>query len=202
MKNWRTVLWVAGVLLLAASLLVYLYRVVSCYPSSATWHQFTTFQQEAFQKTCQLTAPNFVQFIWFLALFSPGVVLFTIYWLVRRPDPDHRRSSFLGVFLVLMMVASLINMAYGLLNYPSPLHPPQPAPWAIVLVGILGFLAYLGALAAWRWKRWGVWLFYAAAVLTAALVLLSGGSFLVAGLLILGVIILPLLLRPYRKRLT
>ena len=202
MKQWRTVLWVAGSLLLVASLLVYLYQVVSCYPSAATWHQFTNFQQEAFVKTCKLNDPTFIQFTGFLALFTPGAVLFTLYWLVRRPDPDHRRSPFLGVFLVLMMAASLFNAAYGLLEYPSPVRSPQPSPWAVLMIGILGFLSYLGALAAWRWKRWGVVLFYAAGILTAALVLLSGGSILVAGLLVLGVILLPLLLRPFRNRLS
>src|SRR5208337_2716858 len=50
---------------------------------------------------CQLNYPTFIQFAWFLGLFIPGAILFTTYWLVRRPDPDHRRSSFLGVFVVL-----------------------------------------------------------------------------------------------------
>jgi len=201
MKNWRTILWVAGMLLIVASLFVYLYQVASCYPSAVTWHQFTTFQQAAFRKTCKLNYPTFIQFIWFLGLFFPGVVLFTTYWLVRRPVPDHRRSSFLGVFLVIMMAASLFNAAYGLLAYPSPTSSSPPSPWLVVLIGVLGFLAYLGALAAWRWKRWGVVLFYAAGILTAGLVLLSGGSVWVAGLLIVGMIILPQLLRPVRKRL-
>lgn len=201
MKNWRTVLWVAGLLLLVASLLVYLAQVASCYPSAAIWHQFTVFQQAAFQKTCKLNYPPLVQFAWFLGLFLPGAILFTSYWLVRRPVPDHRRSSSLSIFLVVLMLASLVGALSGLLAYPLPTSPSPPSPWVVELIGVFGFLAYCGALAAWRWKRWGVVLFYAAAILTAGLILLAGVSRLVAGLLILGVIILPLLLRPYRNRL-
>lgn len=201
MKNWRTFLWVAGILLLVASFLVYLAQISSCYPPAAVWHQFTTYQQAAFRKTCQWNYPIFVQFAWFLGLFIPGAILFTTYWLVRRPDPDHRRSSFLGVFVVLLMYASLVSALSGLLSYPLPSSASSPSPWVVELIGVLGFLAYVGALAAWRWKRWGVLLFYAAAILTAGLILLAGVSRPVAGLLILGVIILPLLLRPYRERL-
>ncbi|MGD0610985.1 MAG: hypothetical protein ABSB41_05675 [Anaerolineales bacterium] len=202
MKNWRTVLWVAGTLLLVASFMVYLAQVASCYPSSAVWHQFTAYQQAAFRKTCELNYPVFIQFVWFLGLFIPGAILFTTYWLVRRPVPDHRRSSVLGVFLVLMMAASLVSALSGLLAYPLPTSSSPPSPWAVEMIGVLGFLAYVGALAAWRWKRWGVLLFYAAAILTAGLILLGGIFRPVAGLLILGVIILPLLLRPYRNRLS
>lgn len=201
MKNWRTILWVAGMVLLVASLLVYFAQVASCYPSEAVWHQFTAFQQAAFQKTCKLNYPTFVQFAWFLGLFLAGAILFTSYWLVRRPLPDHRRSTSLSVFLMLLMLASLVAALSGLLAYPLPTSHSPPSPWAVELVGVFGFLAYLGALAAWRWKRWGVLLFYAAAILTAGLTLLTGVSRLGAGLLILGVIILPLLLRPFRNRL-
>lgn len=202
MKNWRNFLWVAGTVLLVASFLVYLAQIASCYPSVAVWHKFNAYEQAAFRKTCELNYPAFVQFAWFLGLFIPGAALFTIYWLVRRPAPDYRRSSFLGVFLVLLMVASLISALSGFMAYPPPTSPSPPSAGVVELIGFLGILAYVGALAVWRWKRWGVLLFYAAAILTAGLILLSGVSRLVAGLLILGVIILPLLLRPHRKRLS
>ncbi|HEX7540560.1 MAG TPA: hypothetical protein VF352_00400 [Anaerolineales bacterium] len=60
-------------------------------------------------------------------------------------------------------------------------------------IAALGFLGYLTALAIWHWKRWGLLLFQGASIALAAFILLA--------VIVGGVIVLSLLLRPLRSKM-
>jgi hypothetical protein len=59
----------------------------------------------------------------------------------------------------------------------------------------------MAALVLWHWKRWGLILFQGASVALAAFILLGGGSLILAGVIVAGVIGLSLLMRPLRNKL-
>ena len=201
MKNWKMFLWLLGGLFMLAALVLYIGQVTSCYPSAAIWKKFTTDQMTAFVEACRLTASPASRFADFLSLSVPGVVLFTAYWLALPPRVKAQRSVVLAVCLILMMLVCLFVTLTGMLAYPVPGNPTPSSAWVGEAIAGLGFLGYLGLLALWRWKRWGGVLFQGAALALAAFLLLAGGSRLLSGILVLGVMIVTLLVRPVRHKL-
>lgn len=139
------------------------------------------------------------RFDWFLALFVPGILLVTFHFLSRGTRVKVRRAVPLQAFLLLVLLDSLFISVYGLYSYTHPTS--KPAGWAVLVVAGLGFLAYISTLAIWRWKRWGLVLFQGASIALATFVLLGGGSPVLAGFIVLGVIVLSLLLRSVRKQM-
>jgi hypothetical protein len=201
MKNWKPILLVAGILLLIAAFAVYAARIASCYPPANIMGQFSPEYVKGFRESCKLDSPLTAQFSGFLELFIPGIILFSTYWLLTRPRVKNRRAGQLSAFLLLLMFDSLMVMLYGLLGYPAPGIANPPAAWAVEAIAVLGFLCYLAALALWHWKRWGVLLFQGASIALAAFILLGGGSLVLAAVIVSGVIILSLLLRPVRSKM-
>jgi hypothetical protein len=201
MKNWKIILLIVGILLLIASFAVYASRVSICNPPSDIWAQFTQEQISSMTETCHLKSPIQVQFASFLWLFIPGIILFSAYWLSSRPKVKNRRAVQLEAFLIVIMADSLLVMVYGLLGYPSPINTNRPAAWAVEAIAALGFLSYISTLALWHWKRWGLVLFQFASIALAVFILLGGGSLILSGVIIAGVVGLALLLRPVRSRL-
>ncbi len=201
MKNWKLLLLLGGILLLVAAIAVYVARIVSCYPSASIYSQFSPEQAKGFREACQLDSPVLSQFSNFLLLFIPGIILFSIYWLITRPRVKNRRAGQLNGFLLLLMFDSILVMFFGLLNYPAPGVVNGPAAWAAEAIAALGFLCYLAALALWNWKRWGLLLFQGASILLAVFTLIGGKSLILAVVIIAGVIGLPLVLRPMRNKL-
>lgn len=201
MKNWKIVLLLGGIFLLVAAVAVYAARIVSCYPSENIYSQFSAEQAQGFREACQLDSSIIIQFSNFLLLFIPGIILFSIYWLITRPRVKNRRAGQLNVFLLLLMFDSLLVMFFGLLNYPIPGVANGPAAWAAEAIAALGFLCYLAALALWHWKRWGLLLFQGASIVLAVFTLIGGKSLILAVVIIAGVIGLPLVLRPLRNKL-
>jgi len=171
LKSWKSIILIAGVLLLLASAVVYI------------------FFSKAFQ------------FSGFLALFVPGIILFTAYFLSSAPRVKARRKGPLQAFLLLMILDSLLVAVYGLYTYANPAGVQAPASWAVLVVAVLGFLTYISTLALWHWKRWGLALFQGAAIALAVFILLGGGSLVLAGVIVAGVVILSLLLRSMRKQM-
>jgi hypothetical protein len=135
----------------------------------------------------------------FLALFVSGIVLVTFHFLTLRSRVKVRRMMPLQVFLFLVLLDSLFITVYGLYSYTHPTS--KPAGWAVLVVAGLGFLAYVSTLAIWHWKRWGLALFQGTSVALAAFILFGGGSPILAGFIVLGVIALSLLLRFVRKQM-
>lgn len=201
MKNWKIFLLVFGILLLVAGFGVYVYRIAGCYPDPNTYAKFTPVEVKSWRESCQLNFPLTSQFGTFLLLFIPGIILFTIYWLVTRPRVKNRRIGQLSGFLLFLMFDSLLVMFFGLLNYPAPGSINGPAGWAVETIAGLGFLCYLASLALWHWKRWGLLLFQGASIALAAFVLLGGKSLVLAAVIVAGVIGLSLVLRPLRDKL-
>ena len=201
MKNWKIILLIAGILLLIASFAVYASRVSICNPPADIWAQFTPEQISSMTETCHLKSPIQVQFASFLWLFIPGIILFSAYWLSSRPKVKNRRVVQLEAFLIIIMADSLLVMVYGLLGYPSPVNTRPTAAWAVEAIAALGFLSYISTLALWHWKRWGLVLFQFASIALAVFILLGGGSLILSGVIIAGVIGLALLLRPVRNKL-
>jgi hypothetical protein len=201
MKNWKNLLWIFGSLLLVASLLLYIRQVTSCHPPPVIWNKFSADEKTAFVQSCRLLASPASRFADFLALFVPGAALFTAHWLVLPPTVKVGRSSLLSIFLVVMILVSLFVTVSGLLDYPVPVNASAPAAWVVEVIAALGFLSYIGLLALWRWKRWGRILFQGAAIVLAVFLLLAGGSRLLSAILVLGVLILALLLRPVRHKM-
>ena len=201
MKSWKTVLLVAGILLLVIAFAMYARRIAFCYPTTNAWAQFSPVKIQALRESCKLEAPLTSQFSDFLMFFIPGIILFTAYWLISRPRVKNRRAGQLSAFLLLLMFDSLLVMLYGLLGYPAPGVSNAPAAWAVEVIAALGFLCYLAALALWHWKRWGLMLFQGASIALAAFILLGGGSLILAAVIAGGVIILSLLLRPVRNQM-
>jgi hypothetical protein len=201
MKNWKNLLWIFGSLLVVASLLLYIRQVTSCYPPPGVWKKFSPDELSAFIQTCRLRASPTSRFADFLVLFTAGASLFTAHWLALPPIVKARRGGLLSAFLVLMLLVSLFLTASGLLGYPVPGDAAAPAAWVVEAIAALGFLSYIGLLALWRWKRWGGMLFQGAAIALAAFSLLAGGSRLLSAILVLGVVILALLLRPVRYKM-
>jgi quinol-cytochrome oxidoreductase complex cytochrome b subunit len=201
MKNWKLIFLVVGILLLVAALAIYAARIASCYPPANVWGQFSPEYIKGFQESCKLDSSLISQFSGFLALFVPGIILFSAYWLSTRPRVKNRRAGQLSAFLLLLMFDSLLVMLYGLLGYPAPGNANAPAAWAVEAIAALGFLCYLAALALWHWKRWGLLLFQGASIALAAFILLGGGSLVLAAVIAGGVIVLSLLLRPVRNQM-
>jgi len=201
MKNWKIIVLIAGILLIVASLAVYAARIASCYPPENIWAQYTPEYISGMMQTCKFDSSILVQFIYFLLLFVPGIILFTSYWLISRPAVKSRRGGMLGAFIILIMFDSLLVMAYGLLGYPEPGYANAPAAWVVEAIAVLGFLCYISTLALWHWKRWGVMLFQGASVALAVFILLGGHSLILAAIIIAGVLGLSLLLRPVRHKL-
>jgi hypothetical protein len=201
MKNWKMLLWLLGGLLMLAALVLYLGQVTSCYPPAAIWKKFTIDQMTAFVEACRLKASPASRFADFLSLSVPGVILFTTYWLILPPRVKIQRNAVLAIALILMMLVCLFVTLTGMLAYPVPGNPTPSAAWVGEAIAALGFLGYLGLLALWRWKRWGGILFQVAAIALAAFLLLAGGSRLLSGILVLGVVIVALLVRPFRHKL-
>jgi hypothetical protein len=201
MKNWKLILLVAGILLLIAAFAVYVARIASCYPAASIYAQFSPDQVKGFREACQMDSPLTTQFSDFLVFFIPGIILFSTYWLLIRPRVKNRRAGQLSAFLVLLMIDSLLVMVYGMFGYPAPGNATSPAAWAVEAIAILGFLCYLGALVLWHWKRWGLFLFQGASIALAAFILLAGRSIILATVIVGGVIVLSLLLRPLRNKL-
>jgi hypothetical protein len=135
----------------------------------------------------------------FLALFLPGILLVTFHFLSARTKVKARRQAPLQAFLLLMMVDSVFIAVYGLYAYAHP--STASAGWAVLVVAGLGLLDYVSTLALWHWKRWGLALFQGVSIALAIFILLGGGSLILAGFIILGVIILSLLLRSVRKQM-
>jgi hypothetical protein len=140
------------------------------------------------------------QFGVFLALFIPGILLVTVHFLSTSSRGKVRRTAPLQAFLLLMMLDSLFIAVYALYGYTHP--GTASAGWAALVVAVLGFLDYISTLALWNWKKWGLALFQGASIALAVLILLGGGSLILAGFIILGVIVLSLLLRSVRKQMT
>jgi hypothetical protein len=201
MKNWKTILLVAGILLLVAAFTVYAARISSCYPSAKVWSEFTMEYQSGWMQSCSFESSALVQFALFLILFVPGILLFTVYWLIARPAVKNRRRGMLGAFIILIMFDSLLIMLYGLLGYPTPGNTSSPAGWVVETIAVLGFLCYLSTLAIWHWKRWGVSLFEGASVALAVFILLGGKSLLLAGVIIVGGVGFSILLRRVRNKM-
>jgi hypothetical protein len=202
MKNWKTIMLVAGILLLIAAISVYAARIASCYPSAEIYGQYTPDYVKGFREACKLDSALTVQFGDFLILFIPGIILFSTYWLLMRPRVKNRRAGQqLNVFLLLLMFDSLLVMLYGMLGVPAPGKVNTPAAWAVETIAALGFLCYLAALALWHWKRWGLLLFQGASIALAVFILLGGGSLILAAVIVGGVVVLTLLLRPLRSKL-
>jgi len=201
MKNWKRLLWIFGSLLLAASLLLYIRLVTSCYPPPSAWKIFSPDEMTAFAQTCRLKASPASRFADFLVVFACGAILFTAYWFDKPARVRARRSGFLSAWLILLMGVSLFVTASNLIDYPVPGNAGAPAPWVVEVIAGLGFLGYIGLLALWRWKRWGAILFPAAALALAVFLILAQGSRLLSGFLVLASLLLVLLLRPVRHKL-
>jgi ABC-type dipeptide/oligopeptide/nickel transport system permease component len=201
MKNWKSILLVAGILLLIAAFAAYAARIASCYPAANILAQYSPEYLKGFRQSCKLDSPLTTQFSDFLLLFIPGIILFSSYWLSSRPRVKKRRPGQLSVFLLVVMFDSLLVMLYGLLGYPAPGIADAPPAWAVETIAVLGFLSYLAALALWYWKRWGLLLFQGASISLAVFILLAGRSLVLAAVIVAGVIGLSLLLRPVRNKL-
>ncbi len=201
MKNWKFALLIIGILFLVTAFAVYAGRIASCYPPASTYGQFNSDQVKGFREACLLDSSLLTQFRGFLWLFIPGIIIFSAYWLLTGPRIKNRRAGQLNLFLLLLMFDSLLVSVYGMLGYPAPGAVNAPAPWAVEVIAVLGFLCYLAALVLWHWKRWGLILFQGASVALAAFILLGGGSLILAGVIVAGVIGLSLLLRPLRNKL-
>lgn len=201
MKHWKLILLGAGFLLLFASLAAYTARIASCYPPANILAQYSPEYLKGFRESCKLDSPLVAQFGDFLVFFIPGIILFSTYWLLIRPGVRNRRSGLLSAFLMLLMVDNLVVTIYGLLGYPAPGNATAPAAWAMESIAALGFLCYLATLALWHWKRWGLILFQGASVTLAVFILLGGGSPFLTAVIVGGLIVLSLLLRPIRSKL-
>jgi hypothetical protein len=201
MKNWKIFILVAGILLLAASIIVYEARIISCYPPASTWEQYSSEYRSGLEQTCKYGSSILIQFTPFLSLFIPGIILFSAYWFITRPAIKSRRGGMLNIFLVMIMFDSLLVAMYGLLNYPEPPLFNGPAGWVVETIAGLGFACYVATLALWHWKRWGLILFQGASAALAVFILLGGHSLILAAVIIAGVLGLSLLLRPVRHKL-
>jgi hypothetical protein len=200
MKNWKIIILVAGILLLAASIIVYEARITSCYPPKSIWEQYTPEYQKVLAQTCNYS-DSLVPFTPFLSLFIPGIILFSAYWFITRPAVNSRRGGMLNIFLAMIMFDSLLVAMFGLLNYPKPPLFNVPAGWVVETIAGLGFACYVATLALWHWKRWGLILFQGASAALAVFILLGGHNLILAGVIIAGVLGLSLLLRPVRHKL-
>ena len=201
MKNWKILILIIGVLLLAAAFSTYVARITSCYPPINIISQYSAEQAKGFRQACNLDSSVFTQFSDFLTWFVPGIILFSTYWFITRPRIKNLRVGLLNFFLLVVMFDSLVVMILGMIGYPAPGNPKSAAPWVVEIIAALGFLCYLAALALWHWKRWGMALFQGASITLAVFILMGGNSPLLAAVIVAGVIGLTLILRPIRNKL-
>ena len=201
MKTWKSILQLAGILLLVASIVAYVARISSCYPPANIWAQYTPEYISGMRQTCKFDFPILEQFTLFMVLFVPGIILFSAFWLFTRPAVRSRRGGLLGALIIFLMFDSILVMVFGLLGYPAPGSADATNAWVAEVIAALGFICYLSTLALWHWKRWGILLFQGASVALAVFLLLGGKSILLAGVIVAGVLGLSLLIRPVRHKM-
>jgi hypothetical protein len=201
LNKWKFLLLASSIVLIIFAFAVYAGRIASCYPEENVFAQYSPEQMKGFREACKLDSPLTTQFGDFLGLFIPGIILFSAYWLWIQPRVKNQHNGQLSVFHLLLMGDSLLMMLYGLLSYPVPGIANGPAAWAVEVIAFLGFLCYLATLSHWHWKRWGLILFQGASVALAAFILMGGGSFILAAVIVGGVIFLSLSMRSIRSKL-
>jgi hypothetical protein len=193
MKKWFIIFLIVGIALLLASFFIYAIWIGYCYPAILPVRS----PEEAlqFRQDCGLDAHGIGRFSGFLALFTPGVLLVTAYWLVRPPKANIPRSGHLASFLVLTLFESLLLVLLALLSYPD--ISAASGKVALAMAGF-GCICYITILGIWQWKRWGLRVFQGATVLFTVYSGLNGLSFLPAVVAIFSAIYLTLILRPLR----
>jgi hypothetical protein len=194
MKRWNILLLVVGIILLAISFLVYVVRIGYCYPT--TLPDMSLEELAQIRQDCSLESSRVIQFSGLLALFIPGILLCTAYWLVRPPKAQIQRAGPLASFLLLTMFDSLLLAVLALLSYPET--GTGSAKPAMILAG-LGFASYVSLLGIWQWKRWGLLVFQGAVVVLTVYTGASGLTLFPAVVGIFSAIYLTIILRPLRK---
>jgi len=193
MKKWLIIILIMGIIFLLASLLVYATWIVYCYP--ATLPERSPEQELRFRQDCGLDANQGRPSSGFLALFIPGILLVTAYWLVRPPKANISRSGHLAVFLVLTLNESLLLVLVALLSYPVISVASGKIAFVLAGFGLAGYISILGI---WHWKRWGLLVFQGLTVLLTVYSGLKGITILPAVIAMFSAIYLTLILRPLR----
>jgi hypothetical protein len=196
MKKWFIIFLIVGIAMLLASFFIYAIWIGYCYP--ATLPERSPEEALQFRQDCGLDAQGVGQFSGFLALFIPGVLLVTTYWLVRPPKANIPRSGHLASFLVLTLFESLLLVLLALLSYPD--INAASGKVALVMAGF-GCISYITILGIWQWKRWGLLVFQGATVLFTIYTGLNGLSFLPAVVAVFTAIYLTIILRPLRSHM-
>lgn len=196
MKKWLLLALIAGIVFLVISSLVYIFRISYCYPAIPPAR--TTAEALQFRQDCRLDASRAGQFVGFLVLFIPGVLLASIYWLARPTTVKVVRPGPLASFLLLTLFDSLLLVVAALISYPG--SGSGTVKGALFLAGF-GAAGYIGLLGIWQWKRWGLLVFQAATVLLTMYSGINGITLLPAVVAIFSAIYLTLILRPLRSRM-
>lgn len=119
---------------------------------------------------------------------------------IRKNHP--KRSGWLTVFLLVILVANALNGSYFFLGGSAVKDDFSRLPiWMVPILAVLSFGNVLFAAAVWKWKKWGVY----GLIITTLVVMgvgFLGGLPMTSSLLgVLGVVILIVLIRPAWKDL-
>lgn len=193
MKKWLILLLIGGIALLLASFLIYSLWIGYCYPAALP--ERTPEQTLQFSQDCGLDANPPRPASGFLALFIPGIISVTVYWLAWPPQAKITRGGPLASFLVLTLLESMLLVLAALLSYPT--ISAASGKVAFVLAGF-GLVSYVSVLGIWQWKRWGLLVFQGMTVLLTVYSGLNGITLLPAVIAMFSAIYLTLILRPLR----
>jgi hypothetical protein len=72
----------SGSLLLIVAFIVYAGRIVSCYPLMDVFIHYNPEQMRRIREACQMDSRLISQLCDFLVLYTPGIILFSVYWLL------------------------------------------------------------------------------------------------------------------------
>jgi hypothetical protein len=197
-KKWRVFLLVLSLCLMIAGIASYVQRVVTY---NMDLHRVSQMELAKLFRELNLDRPLVVQYIGFLGLFLPGLLVFTWYWLTLPAQIEVKRGCWLSGFLLAMITANPLFSVYYLLLYPPPLTRIYIHVWVLLALSILGFVNYVCALALWQWKKVGLYGFGISTLLIAAINVTNGLPLWATIFGFAGIVILVFLLRPFWRQM-
>lgn len=155
--NWRKILLLASILLVAAAFVAYGLRAAQMTVLARDWPSYSDALKRQAIDLWDLDRPLAVQYWAFLLLFLPGVLLGIAYGLYGLPRGPVQHSPMTKILLVLALITNVITVLSNLLLAPSPALEDMTPWWFLVSMAVLGLVGCVFSLAIWNGRKWGLY---------------------------------------------
>jgi hypothetical protein len=154
--NWSKILLLVALLLLVASLAVYVARAVQMIALERDWPSYNDQMQQEAVDRFGLDRPLASQHGAFMLLFISALLVGAAYGMYGRPEPAVHHSPLVKIILILSLVTNAITALRVLLLAPTPLLWVAPW-WFIVGLALFGLMGFVFSLAVWKGRKWGMY---------------------------------------------